>query len=146
MYDSNPLELMKYVLGELDKKDLAFVELKRHGVQDSSRKAKDGKDEKGRDLPEVQIPKFFESLRPYYKGTLMGNDGFNPQSADEAIQSEQVDIVSFSSLAINNPDLVDRIEHNWNIDTNFDRETWFQGGGKGYTDYPYYEKEEKSED
>jgi len=29
MYDSNPLELMKYILGELSKRNLAFVELKR---------------------------------------------------------------------------------------------------------------------
>lgn len=31
MYDSDPISLMKYVLKELEKKDLAFVELKRHG-------------------------------------------------------------------------------------------------------------------
>ena len=26
MYDSNPLELMRYILGELSKRNLAFVE------------------------------------------------------------------------------------------------------------------------
>ena len=31
MYDSNPLELMRYLLGELNELNLAFVELKRHG-------------------------------------------------------------------------------------------------------------------
>ena len=31
MYDSNPLELMRYILGELSKRNLAFVELKRQG-------------------------------------------------------------------------------------------------------------------
>lgn len=31
MYDSNPLELYKYVLTELSKKNLLFVEIKRHG-------------------------------------------------------------------------------------------------------------------
>jgi len=30
MYDSNPLQLMKYILGELTNRNLAFVELKRH--------------------------------------------------------------------------------------------------------------------
>jgi len=30
MYDSNPLELMRYILGKLSKLNLAFVELKRH--------------------------------------------------------------------------------------------------------------------
>ena len=31
MYDSNPLELMRYILGELSKRNLSFVELKRQG-------------------------------------------------------------------------------------------------------------------
>lgn len=30
MYDSNPLELMKHVLREMEKKKIAFVEIKRH--------------------------------------------------------------------------------------------------------------------
>lgn len=34
MYDSNPIELMKYALSELSKLDLAFVEVKRHGILD----------------------------------------------------------------------------------------------------------------
>jgi len=33
MYDSNPKELMKYVLKELDKKNLFFVEVKTHGYE-----------------------------------------------------------------------------------------------------------------
>lgn len=35
MYDSNPIELMKYALKELEKRKLAFVEFKRHGSVDS---------------------------------------------------------------------------------------------------------------
>lgn len=30
MYDTNPLELCKYLLAELDKRKLAFVEIRRH--------------------------------------------------------------------------------------------------------------------
>lgn len=29
-YDSNPLELMKYLLKEIEKRNIAFVEFKRH--------------------------------------------------------------------------------------------------------------------
>lgn len=36
MYDSNPLELMKYLLSELDKRNLAFVELKRDSPYETS--------------------------------------------------------------------------------------------------------------
>lgn len=38
MYDSDPMELMKYLLGELSKRNLAFVELKRHRVMDEESK------------------------------------------------------------------------------------------------------------
>lgn len=47
MYDSNPLELTKQLLAELEKKKLAFVEVKRHGFTDNGKSA-DGKvDEQG---------------------------------------------------------------------------------------------------
>lgn len=36
LFDSNPDELMKYVLGELSKKNLQFVEIKRHGFVDGA--------------------------------------------------------------------------------------------------------------
>jgi len=54
MYDSNPMELMKHLLGELSKRNLAFVELKRHrGIEET------GMNNKNRVDPEVQIPNFF---------------------------------------------------------------------------------------
>lgn len=37
MYDSNPKEVTKYVLKELEKKKIAFVELKRHGFTDAGK-------------------------------------------------------------------------------------------------------------
>lgn len=43
MYDSNPLNLMKYVLPKLDKKGLQFVEIKRHGPYDP-KKERPGRD------------------------------------------------------------------------------------------------------
>lgn len=35
----------------------------------------------------------------------MGNDGFTPVSTIEAINNEELDIVSYGSLALSNPDL-----------------------------------------
>lgn len=35
MYDSYPFDLYKYILGELEKKNLHFVEMKRHGIYES---------------------------------------------------------------------------------------------------------------
>lgn len=41
MYDSNPKELTKYVLKELEKKKIAFVEIKRHGYIETPKPGKD---------------------------------------------------------------------------------------------------------
>jgi len=54
MYDSNPIGLLNYLLPELDKRNLAFVEFKRHGKNDKNRP-----NETNRQLPEEQIPDFF---------------------------------------------------------------------------------------
>lgn len=70
----------------------------------------------------------------------MGNDGFNPKTASEAIENKYVDIVSFSSLAIGNPDLPERIRHGYPLVTKKDYSTFYTGGPKGYTDQPPYKK------
>jgi len=41
-------------------------------------------------------------------------------------------------LALNNPDLVERVKNNWKLNTNYDYTTFIYGGEKGYTDYPNY--------
>jgi N-ethylmaleimide reductase len=69
----------------------------------------------------------------------MGNDGFTPESALEAVKSNQVDLVSFGKLSISNPDLPERIAKGWELDTTMDFPTYFTPGEKGYTDYKRYE-------
>lgn len=44
MFDSNPLELMRYLLPELEKRNLAFVELKRYGSTDKTFPSEDKAD------------------------------------------------------------------------------------------------------
>lgn len=48
MYDSNPLELFKYLLPELSKTNLHFVEIKKHADTDAKASASNPHlDEKG---------------------------------------------------------------------------------------------------
>lgn len=47
MYDSNPLELLKVLLKELEKRKIAFVEVKRHGPMEDSHKGDGQVDEHG---------------------------------------------------------------------------------------------------
>ncbi|KRX01585.1 hypothetical protein PPERSA_01488 [Pseudocohnilembus persalinus] len=147
-YDSNPIALMEYLLPQLEKRKLGFVELKRHnmlerkgGAFNQNDKTKQGV-EKAK--PEDQIPDFFRTLRKYYKGILMGNDGLNPESAKELIEEGVIDLVSFGTLAITNPDLPERILNNFPLNKNNEYATYYYGDEKGYTTYQRYENEIKS--
>jgi len=68
----------------------------------------------------------------------MGNEGFDPESAQEAIKNKEVDLVSFAKLSITNPDLPERIANKWELNRTFDFATLFGGDAKGYTDWPTY--------
>ncbi|KRX11008.1 hypothetical protein PPERSA_03066 [Pseudocohnilembus persalinus] len=140
MYDSNPYALLQYMLPELQKLDLQFLEVKRHAETDVKESSPgSGKDEEGRILPQKQIPgDYYESIRALYSGKIMANEGFNPQSAQELLNKGQVDLVSFGKLAISNPDLPERIRNEWPLNENIDWAHIFQGGATGYTDYPNY--------
>lgn len=53
-----------------------------------------------------------QDLRPHYNGLVIGNEGFNLQSANEAIEKGVVDMVSFGKYALSNPDLPQRFKLN----------------------------------
>lgn len=63
------------------------------------------------------------------------NGGFTAESADAAITSELAVAVSFGTLFIANPDLVERFAIGAELSTP-DLTTYYGGSEKGYTDYP----------
>lgn len=65
----------------------------------------------------------------------MVNNGYDRASAMQAVESGRADLVSFGRLFIANPDLVERFEANAPLNDP-DRDTFYGGGAKGYTDYP----------
>ncbi len=73
--------------------------------------------------------------RPLYKGTLMINKGFTFDSANEEIEHGLADLVSFGTLYISNPDLVERFRSGAHL-AEADKETFYTPGAKGYVDYP----------
>ncbi|EAR89566.2 FAD/FMN-binding family oxidoreductase (macronuclear) [Tetrahymena thermophila SB210] len=137
MYDSNPLESLKYVLKELEKRKIAFVEVKRHNKTEVS-SSENGKDEHGQTLPEVQIPNFFDQIRPLYSGTLILNDGVDQKLGEELLATGKADFISFAKLAIANPDLPNRFKNGWEVAMP-DFSLLFSGGEKGYNDYHRHE-------
>lgn len=105
MYDSNPLALLTYLLPELDKRNLAFVEIKRHSPyevnpSDPRQNAAD------------QIPDFFPTIRKLFKTNLIANDSVSIEEANKLINEGIVSAVAFGTWSISNPDLPYRVKHN----------------------------------
>ncbi|TMM46935.1 alkene reductase [Colwellia ponticola] len=78
----------------------------------------------------------FKMGRTAFKGALIINDGFSPESAADAIAAGQAEAVSFARHYVANPDLVKRIESNLAL-TQFNRDTLYTPGATGYTDYGF---------
>lgn len=90
--------------------------------------------------PEVQtdLPK---KIRSKFEGTLMLNGGFTKEKAENSIQEDSADLISFGRSFIANPDLVFRFDNDLDLNEP-DYDTFYTPGEKGYTDYPFVEKEE----
>ncbi|HKT96026.1 MAG TPA: alkene reductase [Paraburkholderia sp.] len=74
-------------------------------------------------------------FRHYYAGSIIANGGLTEESAQAVIRSGAADLVSFGALYIANPDLVERFQRGIALSSG-DPDTYYQGGSRGYTDYP----------
>lgn len=82
---------------------------------------------------------FFVDFRKAYSGTLVIAGGFNKEHAERALSEGKQDLVAFGHDFIANPDLVERLQHNYPLASpNLDI---LMGpfGSRGLTDYPRYE-------
>ncbi|MFO0452479.1 MAG: alkene reductase [Pseudomonadota bacterium] len=118
MVDSDPEALVRHVATELDRRGLAFLEL-RHA--DHS-------------LPAEQA--LARVARAHFRGPLVLNGGFDRASAEAALREGRADAISFGRLYIANPDLEVRFARNAPLNP-LDGATLYSPGAKGYTDYPF---------
>ncbi len=70
------------------------------------------------------------------EGAWMLNNGYDAELAKRAVESGAADLVAFGRLFIANPDLVERLKNGLPLNEP-DRKTFYGGGEKGYTDYPF---------
>jgi N-ethylmaleimide reductase len=128
MHDSDPVGMFGYVLRELARRPIAYVHLiEARGDEtapDESVALNSGA------APTATL------FRPFYPGVLIGAGGFARESAAEAIAAGTVDAVAFGKLFISNPDLPLRLKLDAAL-TPYDHATFYGGGAKGYTDYPF---------
>ena len=85
-----------------------------------------------RTLPE---PDAIAKLRALFDGVYIANNGYERESAIEAVESGAADAIAFGKLFISNPDLVERLRRNAPLNTP-DKDTFYGGGARGYTAYP----------
>eukprot|EP00744_Colponema_vietnamica_P004106 GILI01006184.1.p1 GENE.GILI01006184.1~~GILI01006184.1.p1 ORF type:complete len:389 (+),score=119.55 GILI01006184.1:168-1169(+) len=80
-------------------------------------------------------------LKCQFKGLIIGNIGYTKESGDGAVRSGAADMIAYGRPFINNPDLVERFENNWPLDTNVDYTVFYNYslGAQGYTSYPKFD-------
>jgi N-ethylmaleimide reductase len=93
--------------------------------------------EMGKDAPGAAGPFFdVKKLRAIWQGVYMTNHGYDPAGADAALARGEADLVAFGALYIANPDLAERVARQAPLNAP-DPATFYTGGPKGYTDYPF---------
>jgi len=85
-------------------------------------------------------PHIAKRYRPMYKGTLIINSSFDQEKGNQIIEKGLADLVAYGKLFISNPDLVRRFAHNASV-AEWDENTFYTPGPKGYTDYPVWTKD-----
>lgn len=78
---------------------------------------------------------FRQKVRERFSGVIIGAGAYTPEKAEALIEKGLIDAVAFGRDYISNPDLVERLHRN--AELNAQRpETFYGGGAEGYTDYP----------
>ena len=81
-----------------------------------------------------------QEFRHVYKGLLIGNCGYDKDTAEERISSGDADMIAFGRPWITNPDLPVRFANDYPLESFDDPSHWYGGGSEGYSDYSDYEE------
>ena len=120
--DSNPQALFGHLVARLGERGVGYI----HVVEGAT-----GGDRNF-------APFDYAALRRAFSGAYVANNGYNRDMAIEAVREGRADLVAFGKSFISNPDLVERLRRNVELNA-FDKATFYGGGSKGYTDYPALE-------
>ena len=124
MRDSNPAALFTYVAEQLNRFGLAYLHIIEPRVKGNVT------------IHKGQGPIAAEQLRKVFNGKIIAAGGFEPETAESAIESGIADAVSFGRHFVANPDLPLRIREGLAL-TPYDRDTFYTFDSVGYNDYPF---------
>ncbi len=89
---------------------------------------------------ELGEPMTLAEFRAVFDSTIIGNCGYDRETAEKAIAAGDADLIAIGRPYISTPDLVSRFANNQPLNPDAPMETWYSPGPVGYTDYPTYEK------
>ena len=114
MGDSNLLTTFSYIATELGRRKIAFI---------CARES----------LGENRIG---PALKKAFSGVYVANEKFTQETAEQVLKAGEADAVCFGKLFLANPDLPQRFATRAPLNEP-DPSTFYQGGAKGYVDYPF---------
>ena len=117
MLDSDPVGLTTYVSSQLSQRGIAYLHLMRA------------------DFFGVQQGDVVSAARAAFKGNLIGNMGYTPEEAAQAVSAGLLAGVAFGHHYVSNPDLVERVRTGVAL-VEPDARTFYTNDAHGYTDYP----------
>lgn len=94
--------------------------------------------------PRDIAPFDYDALRAAFANTYIANNGYDLAGAEAALAAGKADLIAFGRPFIANPDLVERLKTGAPL-AQFDQQSLYGGGAKGYTDYPTLAEETLSE-
>jgi N-ethylmaleimide reductase len=84
---------------------------------------------------EPDMSRLIATVKPHFKGILIGNGGMGPDAAQQMVKDGVLDMVAFGRLFLANPDLPERIQAGGPFNE-ARQSSWYGGGEEGYIDYP----------
>ncbi|MDB5634918.1 MAG: NADH:flavin oxidoreductase/NADH oxidase [Tardiphaga sp.] len=117
--DSDAQKLFDYIVDGLNAEKLIYL----HVVEGATGGPRD------------VAPFDYAGLRKRFKGTYIGNNGYDLALANKVLAANEADLIAFGKPFISNPDLVERLRTGAPLNEP-DKATFYGGGAKGYTDYP----------
>jgi N-ethylmaleimide reductase len=124
MHDSDPQATFGYLATQLNRFGLAYLHVVEPRIKGTETVA------------EGAAPVATAYLRKLYAGTIISAGGYDREGAEAVLASGDADLVAFGRHFIANPDLPARLRAQLPLNA-YDRATFFGGGARGYTDYPF---------
>ena len=126
MYDENPVETFSYLMTELNKRKIWYVQ-----ISDPEPASMVGEENWGG----KQIPELLPVFRPYFQGPILTNGFKEFDVAQKRLDSGQADGLTFATHYIANPDLPYRIKKKIPLEKP-NPQQFYAPGPQGYIDWP----------